>query len=106
MAQNGTAGSRFENAVAVRHLALSGHSMGAGAAVLAAQRNPAVSSVSLLAAAETNPSAVAAAAQLTLPPQFLAGSRDTVTPPEQTWHEQVWGQAAQTLPGVDHEARR
>ncbi|MFD8151557.1 alpha/beta hydrolase family protein [Streptomyces sp. NPDC059720] len=169
VAQNGTDGSLFENAVATRQLALSGHSMGAGSAILAAQRNPAVTTLSLLAAAETNPSAATAAAQLAAPAQFLAGSDDTIARPEQhqrkiyaakpaptqlrtvhggfhcgfmdsgglgcdsgavsrqeqlrltrgmttawllyhlrgeqSWYDQVWGAGAQSLPGVDYEAK-
>ncbi|MGW0364667.1 alpha/beta hydrolase family protein [Streptomyces sp. NPDC002990] len=76
--QNSTAGSRFAGAVDTNRYALSGHSMGGGAALLAASRNPAVKSVSTLAAAETKPSAVTASAALTVPAQYVGGSRDTV----------------------------
>ncbi|MFJ5774510.1 alpha/beta hydrolase family protein [Streptomyces sp. NPDC093094] len=77
-AQNTTSGSRFAGAVATASLGVSGHSMGGGAAVLAAGRNPAVKSVSTLAAAETNPSAVAASNTLRAPAQFVGGSADSV----------------------------
>ncbi|MEU0781709.1 alpha/beta hydrolase [Streptomyces sp. NPDC006173] len=76
--QNTTSGSRFARAVDTDRLGLSGHSMGGGAALLAAGRNPAVKSVSTLAAAETNPSAVAASAALTVPAQYVGGSADTI----------------------------
>ncbi|MFE8015083.1 alpha/beta hydrolase family protein [Streptomyces antibioticus] len=77
-AQNGTAGSRFAGAVSTDRLALSGHSMGGGAALVAASRNPAVATVSTLAAAETNPSAVTASGSLTIPVQYVGGSADTI----------------------------
>ncbi|MFI1444459.1 alpha/beta hydrolase family protein [Streptomyces fructofermentans] len=76
--QNGTAGSRFAGTVDTTRLGLSGHSMGGGAALLAASRNAAVKSVSTLAAAETNPSAVAASGTLRIPAQYVGGSADTV----------------------------
>ncbi|WP_330275247.1 dienelactone hydrolase family protein [Lentzea sp. NBC_00516] len=80
VAQDGTAGSRFQNHVTTTALGASGHSMGGGAAVLAAARNPKITAISTYAAAETNPSAKAAAATLKAPAQFLAGSQDTITP--------------------------
>ncbi|MFF2364220.1 alpha/beta hydrolase family protein [Streptomyces sp. NPDC058122] len=76
--QNTTSGSRFAGAVDTDHLGVSGHSMGGGAALLAAGRNPAIKSVSTLAAAETNPSAVAASGTLTVPAQYVGGSADTI----------------------------
>ncbi|MEU1529916.1 alpha/beta hydrolase family protein [Streptomyces fagopyri] len=77
-AQNTTSGSRFAGTVDTAHLGLSGHSMGGGAALLAAGRNTAVKAVSTLAAAETNPSAVAASGTLTMPAQYVAGSADSI----------------------------
>ncbi|MFH8395415.1 alpha/beta hydrolase family protein [Streptomyces sp. NPDC018036] len=76
--QNATSGSRFAGAVNTDRLGVSGHSMGGGAALLAASRNPAVKSVSTLAAAETNPSAVTASGKLTVPAQYVGGSSDTI----------------------------
>ncbi|MFE1444457.1 alpha/beta hydrolase family protein [Streptomyces sp. NPDC058739] len=76
--QNSTSGSRFAGAVATSSLGVSGHSMGGGAALLAASRNSAVKSVSTLAAAETNPSAVAASGTLRTPAQYLGGSEDSI----------------------------
>ncbi len=77
-AQNTTTGSRFAGTVDTGRYALSGHSMGGGAALLAASRNPAVKTVSTLAAAETNPSAITASAALTIPAQYVGGSKDTI----------------------------
>jgi alpha-beta hydrolase superfamily lysophospholipase len=57
-----------------------GHSMGGGAAVLAAASDPGLGLLVGLAPAETNPSAVAAAASVTVPTLVLTGSRDCVTP--------------------------
>ncbi|MEU7282121.1 alpha/beta hydrolase [Streptomyces sp. NPDC045431] len=76
--QNATTGSRFAGAVDTSRYALAGHSMGGGAALLAASRNPAVKSVSTLAAAETKPSAVTASAALSVPVQYVGGSKDTI----------------------------
>ncbi|MEU5764412.1 alpha/beta hydrolase [Streptomyces asoensis] len=76
--QNTTSGSRFADRVDTGRLALSGHSMGGGAALVAAGRNPAVRSVTTLAAAETNPSAVTASATLGIPVQYVGGSADSV----------------------------
>ncbi|MFJ3338907.1 alpha/beta hydrolase family protein [Streptomyces sp. NPDC086766] len=76
--QNSTSGSRFAGAVSTDRLAVSGHSMGGGAALLAASRNPAVKSVSTLAAAETNPSAVSASSTLSIPVQYVGGSADSI----------------------------
>jgi hypothetical protein len=61
--------------------ALMGHSMGGGASFLAAENNPAISSLINFAAAETNPSAIAAAANVTAPALMFSGSDDCVTPP-------------------------
>ncbi|MFD8530736.1 alpha/beta hydrolase family protein [Streptosporangium canum] len=81
VAQNTTAGSRFNAHVRTNRLGLSGHSMGGGASVLAAARNSAVRTVTNLAAAETNPSAKAAAATTAVPMQLVAGTNDSVAGP-------------------------
>jgi pimeloyl-ACP methyl ester carboxylesterase len=57
-----------------------GHSMGGGAAVLAAASDPGLALLIGLAPAETNPSAISAAASVTAPTLVLTGSRDCVTP--------------------------
>lgn len=61
-----------------------GHSMGGGAAVLAASRNPGFDTVATLAAADTRPSAVAAARSITRPALFVVGTSDTVVKPAST----------------------
>lgn len=60
-----------------------GHSMGGGAAVLAASQGTIFDCYVGLAPAETNPSAIAAASNLNLPSLILSGSNDGVTPPNQ-----------------------
>jgi len=61
--------------------AVMGHSMGGGAAFLAAEQNTNVNTLLTLAAAETNPSAIAAAVDITIPSLTLSGSLDCVAPP-------------------------
>lgn len=60
--------------------ALMGHSMGGGASFLAAAQSPTVQALVNFAAAETNPSAIAAAASVTMPTLVFAGTDDCVTP--------------------------
>jgi len=74
------ANSIFTNRVSLMN-AVMGHSMGGGAAFLAAQLNPNIKTIVTLSAAETNPSAVTAATSLTIPALVIAGSNDCVTPP-------------------------
>jgi len=63
-------------------VALMGHSMGGGAAWLAAaQLGNAVDALVGLAPAETSPSAIAAGADIVAPTMVLSGSSDVVTPP-------------------------
>jgi hypothetical protein len=59
-----------------------GHSMGGGAAVLAASNSESVTTVVAMAPLETNPSAVNAAVNLGCPALILSGSSDKVTVPE------------------------
>lgn len=75
---------------------LSGHSMGGGAAVLAASRDARVGTVATLSAADTRPSAIEAAARLSVPALFVAGSVDTITPLER--HQQPMFEAALGAP--------
>jgi len=58
-----------------------GHSMGGGCAKLAAAADPSLTAVATFAAAETNPSAIAACAALDRPGLLFAGTNDCVTPP-------------------------
>lgn len=64
--------------------AVLGHSMGGGAAVLAASANPGIDTVATLAAANTNPSAATAARSLSVPALFVVGSSDSVVKPSNT----------------------
>ncbi|TVQ64367.1 MAG: hypothetical protein EA379_01810 [Phycisphaerales bacterium] len=61
---------------------LSGHSMGGGASILAAAQDPRVRALANLAAANTNPSAVNAMANVTIPSRLIAGDSDGITPVE------------------------
>ena len=62
-------------------LALAGHGMGGGCAVLAAAADNRCRAVVTLAIAETMPSAVAAAPECTMPCLHVAGAKDLVAPP-------------------------
>lgn len=61
--------------------AVMGHSMGGGAAVLAIDGNPEITALAVLAAAETNPSAINAASNVIIPAFIVAGANDCVAPP-------------------------
>lgn len=61
--------------------AIGGHSMGGGSTYLANQFTSGVDCFFTFAAAETNPSAIAAAANMTAPSLVIAGSLDCVAPP-------------------------
>lgn len=60
--------------------ALMGHSMGGGASFLGAAGNSNIQALVNFAPAETNPSAVAAAALVEVPTMVIAGANDCVTP--------------------------
>ncbi len=60
--------------------AVGGHSMGGGAAVLAAATDAAIKTVATLSAADTRPSAVEAAATVKVPMLLVAASEDRITP--------------------------
>lgn len=74
--------SMFFNAIADRS-ALMGHSMGGGAAVLAAEKDSSITTLVNFAAAETNPSAISAAANVTIPTLMFSGDNDCVTPADE-----------------------
>jgi dienelactone hydrolase len=77
-------------------LGLSGHSMGGGAALLAAARDPSIRAVATLAAAEGDPSAIAAAAQIAAPVLFIAAGDDAITPVDK--HQRPMFEAKATGP--------
>ena len=81
-AEGANPSSPFYNHVGTTACAM-GHSMGGGASVLAASYNPGITALANLAAAETNPSAIGAAASVTAPSLMFSGSKDCVTPPSQ-----------------------
>lgn len=58
-----------------------GHSMGGGAAHLAAAANSSIKAIATLAPAETTPSAIAAAGAINANTLVIAGQNDCVTPP-------------------------
>ena len=64
--------------------AVAGHSMGGGAALVAADRYPQIDTVVTLAAAETRPSATTASGSVTVPGLYVVGSRDTIVSPATT----------------------
>jgi predicted dienelactone hydrolase len=78
--ENERAGSMLFGQVDTNSFGLSGHSMGGGAAMLAAAADSRVRAVASLAAAETRPSAIEAAGCLTIPVCLVAGSADAITP--------------------------
>jgi predicted dienelactone hydrolase len=63
--------------------ALMGHSMGGGATILGASVNTSIKAVVGLAPAETDPSAIAAASNVTVPAIIFSGGQDGVTPPNE-----------------------
>lgn len=67
--------------------AIMGHSMGGGSSFLAAAGNSSITTMITLAAANTNPSSVSAAQQVSVPSLVIAGEFDCVAPPAQ--HQQI-----------------
>jgi len=63
--------------------AIMGHSMGGGASFLACNGNTETTTMVTFAAANTSPSAIQAAAGVTIPTLLFAGEFDCVTPPPQ-----------------------
>lgn len=61
--------------------ALMGHSMGGGASFLAAENNPNINTLVNFAAAETNPSAITATQNISIPTLIFSGDDDCVAPP-------------------------
>ena len=62
--------------------AIIGHSMGGGATILAAENNSSIKTIVGLAPANTTPSAISAAVNVTVPALIFSGSQDGVTPAE------------------------
>ncbi|GAA2809099.1 dienelactone hydrolase family protein [Saccharopolyspora taberi] len=70
-----------EISVDASKLAVAGHAMGGGCAVLAAAEDERIRAVATLAVAETRPSALDAAQQVHVPGLHLTGGKDLLTPP-------------------------
>lgn len=85
--QNST--SILYNIVNQEKEAIIGHSMGGGAAWLAAASDPLIDAIVGLAPAETNPSAIAAAASVNCNSLIFSGSEDAVTPPAEN-HQPIF----------------
>jgi dienelactone hydrolase len=78
--EGANASSLFYNAIDATS-AVMGHSMGGGSAFLAMQANPNITALAAMAPAETNPSAVGAAASIQRPALIFSGINDCVAPP-------------------------
>ncbi len=93
-AENGDANSLFYQHVRSSS-AIMGHSMGGGATFIGAANNnsPSLKAVVGLAPAETNPSAIAAASNVTHDVLIFSGSSDGVTPPSSN-HQPIYNNAA------------
>jgi dienelactone hydrolase len=81
--QNVGAGGWLQGKVDVTAMGASGHSMGGGCSILAAAADPRIRAVANLAAANTNPSAIAQMSTVAVPVSLIAGSSDTITPVQQ-----------------------
>lgn len=77
-ARNADAGSWLYGQVDTAHFGMAGHSMGGGSSVLAAAVDPRVKALALLAAAETDPSAIAQMPNIGMPVRLLSGNEDGI----------------------------
>lgn len=78
--ENANPSSVLFNQVRTQRFGASGHSMGGGSSILAAAQDTRIKALANLAAAETNPSAVAAMPSVTIPASLISGSADTIVP--------------------------
>ena len=85
--QDALSSSWLFGAVDENAFAVSGHSMGGGAAALAASADARIKCMATLAAAETNPSAAVAAANVQRPARFIVGSQDSIVAPSTTQNQ-------------------
>lgn len=81
--QGSGAGNMIPKASIGTTSAIMGHSMGGGSAFLAAQNNTAITTLVSFAAANTNPSSITAADQVSVPTLLFSGVNDCVAPPPQ-----------------------
>lgn len=73
--------SEYHEAVAADRLGVGGHSMGGGCSLLAAASDSRIGAVVPLAAADTNPSSIAASGEVAAPLRLVVGSEDAIVPP-------------------------
>lgn len=78
--ENANSASILFNQVRTGKFGASGHSMGGGASILAASQDARIKALANLAAAETNPSAVAAMPNVFAPAMLVSASADTIVP--------------------------
>lgn len=78
--EGGNPASFFHARVASRS-AVAGHSMGGGATMLSVQHSQNIDTIVPIAAADTNPSAIAAAPGISIPALVIGGSKDCVAAP-------------------------
>jgi hypothetical protein len=78
--QNADPSSFLYRAVDTNAFGMSGHSMGGGCSILATAADPRVKALANLAAAETNPSAIAQMPNVLVPISLIAGSQDGIVP--------------------------
>jgi dienelactone hydrolase len=74
-------GSPWSGAVDGERRGVMGHSMGGGCSLLAAASDPRIRAAVPMAAADTNPSSVAASRSVHCPTRLIVGSQDTIVPP-------------------------
>ncbi len=74
------AASPLFSAVDTNAFGASGHSMGAGACILATAADPRVRAAAPVAPAETSPSAIAAMGGVVTPVRLICGAQDTIVP--------------------------
>ncbi len=80
LSEGANSSSPFYNHIAPKN-AVMGHSMGGGSSFLAAENNTGITTMVTLAAAETNPSSITAAANISIPALTIAGQDDCIAPP-------------------------
>jgi len=80
-AEGASPASRFYGKVAPTS-AVMGHSMGGGSSFLSVQYSRNITAIATMAVANTSPSAITAAASVTVPALVLAGSQDCVAAPD------------------------
>lgn len=76
--QNANNGSWLYQQVDTAHFGIFGHSMGGGASILATAADARIRAMATLAAAETNPSAIAQMPNIQVPVRLIAGDQDGI----------------------------